>query len=402
MKNILNLDNKIYRAAFLFLIFSGGIINAAEISYSGGSNYSYIERTDLRRYDNGKYTGLISREVRSFISEVEHDESGSTYDGNFYVDESTRRANASVGQSINEAIDSKFKISSDGELIMQTDNGYPSFRSFPTYTEKKIEIGDKWEAKATRAVDPLYKGIVTHMPIYVQYEYLRDEVYAGEEVFVLSAKWATRYGAKFYLDFGGDKDLVEGFGKHSATLYVQKSTGQAIVVRDSVDEVFTYSDGNKIAFKGTISLFTKYPPTVDHEKINDLIEKIKEKNEIDVEVTKTDSGICLSLSDLRFEPDTCELLPGERERISQIAKVLLLAPESQFLIEGHTAYTGNEQDELALSKERAITVARELSLCGIDSSRFICKGSGSHKPVADNSTKEGMAKNRRVEITILE
>ena len=72
------------------------------------------------------------------------------------------------------------------------------------------------------------------------------------------------------------------------------------------------------------------------------------------------------------------------------------------LVEGHSASTGNKKGELELSKERAAVIAKELSNRGIDSSRFILKGCGSDRPIADNSTKEGMAKNRRVEITILE
>ena len=43
-----------------------------------------------------------------------------------------------------------------------------------------------------------------------------------------------------------------------------------------------------------------------------------------------------------------------------------------------------------------------LSQKGIAGDRFICKGSGSRKPIASNSTPEGMSLNRRVEITILE
>lgn len=72
------------------------------------------------------------------------------------------------------------------------------------------------------------------------------------------------------------------------------------------------------------------------------------------------------------------------------------------LVEGHSASTGNKTGELELSKERAAVIAKELSNRGIASARFIIKACGSDNPIADNSTKEGMAKNRRVEITILE
>ena len=79
-----------------------------------------------------------------------------------------------------------------------------------------------------------------------------------------------------------------------------------------------------------------------------------------------------------------------------------LAPDSQFLIEGHTASVGKPSGEQKLSEERAKKIATELAKRGIAADKFICKGYGGTKPIADNSTDSGRAQNRRVEITILE
>nr|WP_318660757.1 OmpA family protein [uncultured Treponema sp.] len=401
------------------------------IVYTGGKNYTYSERTDLRRYDNGKYTGLVSREVKSFISVSECDDGFVYYDGDFYVDEATKRNTQSVKKEISESIESSFKISEDGKLEMINDNGYPSFRCFPTYTAKKIVPGDKWTGKAVRAVDPLNKGVITKIPFYVEYEYLHDEVYNGEDIFVLSARWATRYGAKFYLDFGGDKELIEASGSHRATIYVEKSTGAAVVIRDTIDETFKYSDGNSVSFKGSFACFTKYPPSTDDEDVIATINRVAMldegvmKNPRDVRadtslrdndvtgdaglrdneqftVEKTNAGIRLTISNLKFKPDSSELVDGESQRLDQIAQALKSVNVTLLLVEGHTASTGNIKGEMELSKERAKVIAQALSDRGMDNVKFIVKGSGSNKPVAENSTKEGMAKNRRVEITILE
>lgn len=289
---------------------------------------------------------------------------------------------------------------------MYEDNGYPTFRGFPTYTAKKIKPGDKWKAKAVRTVDPLNKGIFTKVPILVEYTYLRDEIYNGEEVFLLSAKWATRYGAKSYIDFGGDKTLVEAQGSNSATLYVSKKTGMAIVIRDTVDELYTYSDGNKIALKGTINIFTKYQPAVNDDEVYGAIQRVTgisdEQIESDIlSVENTSNGIRLSIPNLQFKSDRADLLDSEKESLDKIAEILKSSGTSMLLIEGHTADTGNPTGELALSKERAKVIATEMVKRGIRPERFVIKGRGSEQPIADNSTKEGMAKNRRVEITIL-
>ena len=483
------------------------------LTYSGGGNYTLVERTDLRRYDNGRYVGLVSREVRSFITRTSAPRNASSkasfYEGSFYVSEDTRRASVNVEEGLHDSIPAAFRITSSGELIMTEDHGYPTFRSFPAFTASSIKIGDKWQAKAERAVDPLNKGIPTKIPMYVEYTFLGETQSRGQDVYVLQAKWATRYGISYY-DFGGDRDLKSAYGTHNATMHINKYTGYAEVVRDSVDETFEYTDGNKINFKGTISLFTEYPPAVDRSKIipaiqralalnDDEVQKLSEplvkkggeiaraevpgsnvpgggygagsgfgnsnggasgvsgrggasgnggaaggaggknggygsggssisggspagrtsiastlekkispepnspsKKSKDITVENTEAGIRLTMQNLRFKPDSEELLPGENERLDLIASLLKEIPQSQFLVEGHTASTGNPRGEQSLSELRAKSIAKELSRRGIQAGRFICKGSGSNKPVADNSTPEGKALNRRVEITILE
>ena len=470
--------------SFLILIFLNFLFWGQEIQfrYNGGRNYTLVERTDLRRYENNRYVGLLSREIRSFISNY-----GDLYEGSFYVSQDTVRASLSVADQIHDSIPSKFRISDDGKLTMIEDYGYPTFRSFPAFSANRIKHGDSWQAKAERAVDPLNKGIVTKIPMYVQYTYTGDENVRGEDVYVLTAKWATRYGQNIYMDFGGDKELKQAMGSHNATMYVSKVTGNAIVVRDSVDETFVYNDGKAVTFKGTISLFTEYPPAVDRSKIIRALQRVaaidgdeakllaqvatktdgaqSKAGSKDTDVAKissgsqssrdaqstaysqsksgsqksasskpsaesiskavaavskslsdqaiaaaskpikvenTTAGIRLTIQNLQFKPDSAELVSGESSRLDQIASVLREVPESQFLVEGHTAATGNETGEMRLSALRAHKIAKELSKRGIPQEKFICKGSGAHKPVADNSTPAGKAVNRRVEITILE
>lgn len=246
------------------------------IFYKGSRNYKFTERSDLRLYQNGRYVGLQSKIVSAFIIPSWTDK-GLVYEGDFYVDQDTNRNKAQVALGIHEAIPSSFIINSDGNLTMLVDNGYPSFRSFPAFTSRKIKKGDIWEAKAMRAVDPLSKGIITKMPIYVRYTYTGDDNYNGEPVYLISAEWATRYnmgGTTMYVDWGGDKELSAAQGSHKATIIVSKATGAALVIRDTVDETFIYKDGNKYQYKGTISLFTEYPPAIDRSKLIAALKKM--------------------------------------------------------------------------------------------------------------------------------
>ena len=260
---------RIYKWKLLLVCLLLGRVYAtdagATLAFSGGSNYSLTERSDFRRYDNGKYTGLVSREVRSFITA---DESGGEhhYDGLFYVAEKTKRDRRSIDAGIHDAVHSEFKITRNGKLVMLEDNGYPSFRNFPSFPVETVKPGDSWKGEAVRAFDPLNKGIFTKMPMLVQYTYTGRGELDGEEVHILKAKWATRYG-KLYRDPDGDDELENAQGSHDAVIYVSVRTGYALLVRDTVDEYFEYVGGKRMQLKGTVALFTKYPPALDSGKL---------------------------------------------------------------------------------------------------------------------------------------
>ena len=118
-------------------------------------------------------------------------------------------------------------------------------------------------------------------------------------------------------------------------------------------------------------------------------------------VSVTEQGIRLSVRDIRFQPDSDEILPEEAWRLDAIAETLRLAEGYTFLIEGHTASVGKPAGEQELSVRRAKKTAAELTARGIPADRFLYTGYGGTRPVADNRTAGGRAQNRRVEITIL-
>lgn len=388
------------------------------LRYTGDGGYSLVERTNLRRYVNGKYAGLTSREVRSFISPSEAPlnkfkakgsvyENDRWYDGSFYVMEETLRNNQAAGTGIHGAVQSMFHISPEGRLTMYKDNGYPSFRSFPAYTLDKVTVGDSWKAQAERSVDPMNKGVFTRMPILVAYTFAGAEEYRGKPVYRIKALWQTNYGSGTR-DPTGDASLLKAAGGHKADIIILQSTGTPVLVIDNVDETFFWIDGTQVNFKGTITLFTEFPPALDTQKIMLALNRVAtvkggnnaaDKNNIVAE--EVPAGIRLSIRNIKFAPDSASILPEERERLDQIADVLKLAPNSQFLVEGHTASVGKPAGEQTLSEQRARAVALELEKRGVKAAAFICRGWGGNKPVATNETDTGRAQNRRVEITIL-
>ncbi len=122
----------------------------------------------------------------------------------------------------------------------------------------------------------------------------------------------------------------------------------------------------------------------------------------DVKIERRREGVALTLEKLHFIPDRAELLPEEVPRLDAIAAALGALTEKNFLVIGHTADVGTAESQLILSEERAKRVADALAERGIDPGRFLYTGRGGTVPVAPNDTEEGRARNRRVEILILE
>ena len=111
-------------------------------------------------------------------------------------------------------------------------------------------------------------------------------------------------------------------------------------------------------------------------------------------------GLILNLPDILFDVNKETLKTELKTAIAKLAGILLIMPEHRVRIEGHTDSTGSEEYTLKLSTERAQSVLGFLAEEGIDDSRLKAVGSGLTRPIAENDTREGRQKNRRVEIII--
>ncbi|MBL7849362.1 MAG: OmpA family protein [Cyclobacteriaceae bacterium] len=104
---------------------------------------------------------------------------------------------------------------------------------------------------------------------------------------------------------------------------------------------------------------------------------------------------------INFETAKSEIRTDSKPIIDQIAAMLKQNPDLNVSIEGHTDNVGTEKSNQALSESRAKSVVDALIVQGINKNRLKAKGWGQSKPIADNTTEEGKAKNRRVEIVKL-
>jgi outer membrane protein OmpA-like peptidoglycan-associated protein len=106
---------------------------------------------------------------------------------------------------------------------------------------------------------------------------------------------------------------------------------------------------------------------------------------------------------IAFTRGTAEIDAGSAPLVEQIAALLVAHPEvSRVEVQGHADDTGSKQLNRGLSERRAASVLEALVKAGVARERLTSKGYGKDKPLVEGDSEEARAKNRRVEIVILE
>jgi outer membrane protein OmpA-like peptidoglycan-associated protein len=126
----------------------------------------------------------------------------------------------------------------------------------------------------------------------------------------------------------------------------------------------------------------------------EIMEQVIQANEM-LKALNTSGFIALNIL---FDTGKSTIKKESLEIVDQIFEMLRANTSLKVSIEGHTDNTGTPEGNKTLSENRAKAVMEVLVAKGIDKSRLSYTGWGQEKPVADNRTEEGKAKNRRVEI----
>ncbi|GAA5163019.1 OmpA family protein [Viridibacterium curvum] len=104
---------------------------------------------------------------------------------------------------------------------------------------------------------------------------------------------------------------------------------------------------------------------------------------------------------INFDTAKWDIKPDAQPTIKEITELLRSQPRLRLSVEGHTDNAGAAAANKTLSENRARAVMEALVKSGIEASRLKSAGYGQERPVADNRTEEGRAKNRRVELVKL-
>ena len=280
----------------------------------------------------------------------------------------------------------------------------PFVRNVPVFPDKNLKLLESWKAEGYEVHD-FRDGFGIQepfrIPFIANYTYIGEREWKGKNypAFSIEYKIAARPPA-----VRGRVYPVRIMGDYEQIVYWDHELGQPFACKEKFRVTFEMSDRDKYEFRGTAEAEFIEAEYMDKEQIaSEIIDEINRLDLPDVNVRVVEEGISISLEDIGFYPDSDKMLPGELEKLAGIAEILVRYPDRDIMVSGHTALAGTSEGRMQLSIERARAVTDYLLSKNVRSSdRIVIRGYGAERPIADNSTQEGMRKNRRVEITILE
>ena len=163
--------------------------------------------------------------------------------------------------------------------------------------------------------------------------------------------------------------------------------GQTIstwVIRRADHDIWVYLGGS--GFSGGLTVVQSQPVAITASLLpaDALQQALAQTGKVDIQVN--------------FATDSAQILPASQPQIAQVSQLLAADPALRLAINGHTDNSGNSAHNLQLSQQRAASVVAALVATGVAADRLRAEGFGDSRPVADNNTAEGKAKNRRVEL----
>jgi outer membrane protein OmpA-like peptidoglycan-associated protein len=136
------------------------------------------------------------------------------------------------------------------------------------------------------------------------------------------------------------------------------------------------------------------------DQANQARERLRNQLNQVLQTTETARGLIVNMSDVLFDFNKYTLKPDAREKLAKVSGILLAYPDLKVKVEGYTDNIGSDEYNQKLSEQRADGVRDYLVSQSVSDSNVTANGFGKSDPIADNSTNQGRAQNRRVELVV--
>ena len=402
---------------FIFGASSSLYAEVFRFRFKDGDTYRINSTVTEDVYLNGQFAhqAYITNRVTVEVSDVQPASNGKPSSALHTCTFMTSEQNSNRTFSWGREYPSVFRRDEFGIYTIGEQYFMPVVRDVPVFPQHDVKKGESWRHSASEGHDLRDNfNIQTPfvVPVDVTYTYQGSTQREGKTYQLIEVNYDLYYDIplkNLQNRRNGNAALpmlypVRTMGYSKQRLYWDNNAG----ILPYYDEVFTImmelNTGAVIEYRGSAKAEITTLQRMDKEEIAGMLDKnIRDMGISNTTVEKTDEGITISLENIQFEADSAHLLPAEKEKIEKIGKLLSNYPDYELLISGHTALAGKAEDRQVLSEQRAAAVANYLIELGVREQHHVfTRGFGAEKPIAPNTTEANMARNRRVEITVLE
>jgi len=355
------------------------------------------------------HSEIVSR-VSVHVVDVDTTGNG-THEASFMTSDEAENSVSGKHFTWNKEYHSRYVQSPLGIITINGQYFMPVVRNMPVFPARPLKPGDVWtetgfEAHDLRRTFNLQTPFI--VPFTATYTYtgiIQDN--DGKAFDVFTASYPLSYetpvpdkaSGQPYADYP-----VSTLGYSNRTIYWDSRKGNVSRYDETFRINIVTSYGTVYKFSGTAHAeITEFKRTATDDNVRQVQSAVQQMNLPDVTVQAGEQGLTFRLENIQFDADSAVLPESEQTKLRKIAELLKAYPDNDLLVTGHTALAGTETTRQQLSAQRAQAVAEYLINLGVrDAYHIFTCGKGASVPIASNETEEGKAKNRRVEITILD
>jgi OmpA-OmpF porin, OOP family len=391
--------------------------------------YTVTLREDYSVRIDGKYSGYLSREI--YGSFFRNSSSYPLqYEGSWYGTAALRRDQAYSAHPLELNYKTSYFLGDDGRMVPVPGTVSSLRMNIPLLSGDEDE--KMWQAFGQDSI--LFSGRVVPVDTMVSYEIIGDQILDERPAFLVSYRYPLRlrpleiqqsgYASLFHELFGTVEGVAAIYLDNDGGMFLKERIIRRIVTSEGQNRdeegfrLIWYSGIRREGIEATINRIagaggwneeeaddglSGEPEIAQSAENGGLEDRPLMKREFGgIVVEERPEGVVLTLPDIHFVPDSDQILPGEKARLDELSRALTPVKDKTFLVLGHTADIGSSESQLELSIRRAKRIVQELVFRGLDEGKFRYDGVGGSRPVASNETEEGRARNRRVEILLLD
>ncbi|MGP1587928.1 MAG: OmpA family protein [Treponemataceae bacterium] len=382
-----------------------------EFQYSTGDAYRILSTIDEDVFIDGNLhhkTQIVNR-ISVKVTQTNSDGSA-VHEAHFMTTEKSIGVSNAV-YNWGEEYESIFTRYKNGAYSISDEYFMPVVRDVPVFPDKELSPGETWE----------YQGHETHdlrqnfniekpfkVPFNAKYTYQGTFEQNGKLFYVIKVSYQLLYNNPIPQNLAENENIndypIVTRGFSNQTLYWDNEKGLIQFYDENFRIEIETLKGRSIVFKGKAKAeIDEIEQITNKETIAKVQEQIEKLGIENTAVNSDEKGITISIENIQFKADSAVLEKSEIVKLRKIAKILEAFPNNDLLVSGHTARAGSEESCQRLSEERANSVAAFFVESDVkDAQHIFTQGFGSKKPIAPNYSTSGMARNRRVEITIME